>query len=323
MISNNLIRRISVILVLLLISISSVFSQKDKDKNIPPDAKPVLWKEPTDIASRDLFLGPGGAEMKPDVSNIAFLKDDQTGYSVKYHVKDAAGKKWIVKAGNEARPETTAVRLLWAIGYVTEVNYLVPCVHIPNAPKPRKDVPRCEKDGFADVRFEARPDDVQRLDNWAWKKNPFAGTKELNGLIVTMALLNNWDLKDINNQILLTKNENGEPELRYIISDLGATFGKTGGAIAHSRNEPEKFVKTKFIEGVNGGHVRFAFSGKQSELLDNIPIADAKWIGGLLSQLTDQQIQDAFRAGDFTPEEIAILVPALRDRINQLVNLPG
>ena len=323
MISNNLIRRISVILVLLLISISSVFSQKDKDKNIPPDAKPLLWKEPSDIVSRDLFLGPGGAEMKPDVSNIAFLKDDQTGYSVKYHVKDAAGKKWIVKAGNEARPETTAVRLLWAIGYVTEVNYLVPCVHIPNAPKPRKDVPRCEKDGFADVRFEARPDDVQRLDNWAWKKNPFAGTKELNGLIVTMALLNNWDLKDINNQILLTKNENGEPELRYIISDLGATFGKTGGAIGHSRNEPEKFVKTKFIEGVNGGHVRFAFSGKQSELLDNITIADAKWIGGFLSQLTDQQLQDAFRAGDFTPEEIAILVAALRDRINQLVNLPG
>src|SRR5205823_9505766 len=103
------------------------------------------------------------------------------------------------------------------------------------------------------------------------------------GLIVTMALLNNWDLKDINNQILLVKNESTAPELRYIISDLGATFGKTGGAIAHSRNEPEKFVKTKFVEGVDGGHVRFAFSGKQSELLDKITVADAKWIGGLLS----------------------------------------
>jgi len=323
MISNNSTRRVSVILILLLASLTSVFSQKEKDKNIPPDAKPVLWKEPADIASRDLFLGPGGEEMKPDVSKLTLLKDDQTGYSVKYRVTDAAGKKWVTKVGNEARPETTAVRLLWAIGYVTEVNYLVPCVHIPNAPKPRKDVPRCEKDGFADVRFEARPDDVQRLDNWAWKKNPFVGTKELNGLIVMMAMLNNWDLKDVNNEILLGKNENGEPELRYIISDLGATFGKTGGAIAHSRNEPEKFVKTKFVEGVDGGHVRFAFSGKQSDLLDKITVADAKWVGGLLSQLTDQQLQDAFRAGDFTPEEIAILVPALRDRINQLVNLPG
>ncbi len=323
MISNNLTRRVSVILVLLLASLTSVFSQKEKDKSIPPDAKPVLWKEPADIASRDLFLGPGGEEMKPDVAQITFVKDDQNGYSVKYHVKDAAGKKWVLKVGNEARPETTANRLLWAIGYPTEIDYVVPCVHIPNAPKPRKEVPRCEKDGFADVRFEARPEDVQRLDSWAWKKNPFTGTKELNGLIVVMALLNNWDLKDINNQILLVKNEAGESELRYIISDLGATFGKTGGAIAHSRNEPEKFVKTKFVEGVNGGRVRFAFSGKQGELLDHITVADAKWIGSLLSQLTDQQLQDAFRAGDFTPEEIGLLVPALRDRINQLVNLPG
>jgi hypothetical protein len=321
MISNMYSKRICVILILLLASISSVFSQKDKDKTIPPDAKPVLWKEPTDIASRDLFLGPGGEEMKPDVSQITFMKDDQNGYSVKYHVKDAAGKKWVVKVGNEARPETTANRLLWAIGYATEIDYVVPCVKIPNAPKPRKGVPRCEQDGFADVRFEARPDDVQRLDNWAWKKNPFAGTKELNGLIVIMALLNNWDLKDVNNQMLLVKNESGESELRYIISDLGATFGKTGGFISHSRNEPEKFVKTKFIDGVEGGHVRFAFSGKQGDLLDKITVADAKWLGNLLSQLTDQQLQDAFRAGDFKPEEINILVPVLRDRINQLVNL--
>jgi hypothetical protein len=317
-------RRVSLILILALTSVVSVFSQnKDKEKSVPPDAKAVLWKEPTDIASRDLFLGPGGDTMKPDVSQLTLIKDDQTGYSVKYRVKDAAGKEWVAKVGNEARPETTAVRLLWAVGYVTEVNYLVPCVNIPNAPKPRKDVPRCEKDGFADVRFEARPDDVQRLDNWSWKKNPFLGTKELNGLVVMMALLNNWDLKDVNNETVLVKNENGESELQYIISDLGATFGKTGGAISHSRNEPEKFVKTKFVEGVEGGHVRFAFSGKQGDLLDKITVADAKWIGGLLSQLTDQQLQDAFRAGDFKPEEIDILVPALRDRINQLVNLPG
>lgn len=321
--SRKYTKRVSLILVLLLTCMSSVFSQKDQDKSIPPDAKPVLWNEQADIASRNLFLGPGPEEMKPDVSQITFVKDDQTGYSVKYHVKDAAGKKWVVKVGNEARPETTANRLLWAIGYATETDYLVSCVHIPNAPKPRKDVPRCEKDGFADARFEARPDDAQRVGNWSWKKNPFVRTKELNGLIVVMALLNNWDLKDVNNQMLLTKNENGESQLLYVISDLGATFGKTGGAISHSRNEPEKFVKTKFVEGVDAGRVRFAYSGKQGELLDNITVADAKWIGGLLSQLTDQQLQDAFRAGDFKPEEIALLVPALRDRIDQLVNLPG
>ena len=327
MFSNKYPGLISLICLIILLPIPGVFAQKKvdkKDKSVPTNATPVLWREPTDIASRDLLLGPGGAAMKPDITKVTFVQDEGPGgYSVKYRVRDGAGRTWVVKVGNEARPETTTGRLLWAVGYVTEVTYVVPCVQIPGAPKPRKDVPRCERDGFADVRFEARPDDVKRLDQWAWKSNPFAGTKELKGLLVLMALLNNWDLKDSNNRILLVNNESGQPELRYIISDLGATFGKTGGFISHSRNEPEKFVKTKFVEGVDRGHVRFAFSGKQGELLDQITVADAKWIGGLLAQLSDQQLQDAFRAGNFKPDEIQILTQALKERIYQLVNLPG
>jgi hypothetical protein len=261
--------------------------------------------------------------MKPDLSNVTFTKADPEGYSVKYHVRDGAGRKWLVKIGNEARPETVAVRLLWAVGYATEVNYLAPCVHIKGAPKPRKNVERCEGDGFADVRFEARPDNVKRLDIWEWKKNPFAGTKELHGLAVLMALLNNWDLKNDNNKILQVTGDDGRSELQYVISDLGATFGKTGGPISHSRNEPEKYVKTKFVEQVKGDRVQFAFSGKQGELLEQVSVADAKWIGGLLAQLSDQQLQDAFRAGNFQPDEIQMLTQAVRARIEQLVNLPG
>lgn len=327
MFSNKYLRLVSLICLLIVLPIPGVFAQKNadkKNKSIPTNATPVLWREPTDIASRDLLLGPGGAAMKPDITKVTLVQEEgASGYSVKYRVRDAAGRTWVVKVGNEARPETTAGRLLWAVGYVTEVTYVAPCVQIPGAPKPRKDVPRCEGNGFADVRFEARPDDVKRLDQWAWKSNPFAGTKELKALLVLMALLNNWDLKDTNNRILLANNEAGQPELRYIISDLGATFGKTGGFISHSRNEPEQFAKTKFVEGVERGHVRFAFSGKQGELLDQITVADAKWIGGLLAQLSDQQLQDAFRAGNFKPDEIQILTQALKERINQLVNLPG
>src|SRR5690242_11471429 len=93
------------------------FAQKDKDKG-RKEAKEVLtgeavlWREPTDITSRDLFLGSGGDEMKPDLSNVTFEKEEASGYSVKYTVHDGAGKKWVVKLGNEARPETTANRLL-------------------------------------------------------------------------------------------------------------------------------------------------------------------------------------------------------------------
>ena len=317
--------KLSVLMVTLFLTlVHPVFGQDEsKKKKEIPEGTPILWQEPTDISSRDLFLGPGGEAMKPDLSSVTFIKEEEGGYSVKYRVHDGAGKTWVVKVGNEARPETASVRLAWAVGYMTEINYLYPCVKIAGAPKPRKKVERCEGDGFADVRFEARPEDVKRLDEWSWTDNPFKGTNELQGLIVLMGLLNNWDLKDTNNKILLVQSADGQNELRYIISDLGATFGKTGGFISHSRNEPEKYVKTKFVEGVEGGRVKFAYSGKNSGLFRDITVEQAKWIGDLLSRLSDQQITDALRAANFTPKEIQILLPSVRERINQLVNLPG
>jgi hypothetical protein len=312
------------LLALIPLASSQETKKKDKDDSVTTDAADaVLWREPTDIASRDLFLGPGGEEMKPDLSHVTFVKENPAGYSVKYNVRDGRDRKWVAKLGNEARPETAAVRLLWAVGYVTEITYLAPCVHIAGAPKPRKKVKRCEGDGFADVRFEARGEGVKRGDNWDWKSNPFVEKRELKGLLVMMALLNNWDLKTTNNVVLQVTNPDGTIERRYVISDLGATFGKTGGPMSHSRNEPEKYVKTRFVEGADKGRVRFAFSGKQNGLLDQVTIEDAKWIGKLLAQLSDQQIQDAFRAADFQPEEIQMLTQTVKDRINQLANLPG
>ena len=310
----------------LFLAVPLAFSQekkKDKGDATAVAGEAVLWREPTDITSRDLFLGSGGEEHKPDLSHVTFEKEGSTGYSVKWDVRDGAGHKWVAKMGNEARPETAANRLVWAAGYATETVYLAPCAHISGAPKPRKEVKRCEGDGFADVRFEARGEGVKRGDNWDWKSNPFAGKRELNGLLVIMALLNNWDLKTTNNVVLAVANPDGTTELRYVISDLGATFGKTGGPISHSRNEPEKYVKTKFVEGEDHGRLKFGYNGKQSDLFNQVSIADAKWIGTLLAQLSDKQLEDAFRAADFTPEETQILVTEVKDRINELVNLPG
>ncbi len=63
-----------------------------KDKPAPRGT-PVLWREPADIASRDLFLGPGGASMRPDVRSVTFVKEEKGGYSTKYRVKDGGGAR--------------------------------------------------------------------------------------------------------------------------------------------------------------------------------------------------------------------------------------
>jgi hypothetical protein len=313
-----------VAMLLLLSLLSPAARAQDDKKKEQPTGTPVLWQDPGDISSKNLLEGPGGEEMKPDVSNLTFISEDASGFSYGMRVRDGAGKTWVVKLGKEAQPETSASRLLWAIGYVTEIHYLYPCVHVKGMPKsPAKSVPRCEGDGFANARFEARPEGIKRLDEWTWANNPFVGTKEMKGLIVMMALINNWDLKDSNNKVIFVPASvtGGQDELHYILSDLGATFGKTGGFLSRSRNAAKDYAKSKFVTGIQGNNVKFAYSGKNQALMNGITVEDARWVGGLLAKLSDRQIEDAFRAGNFTQDEVEMLAQAVRRKIEELNRL--
>src|ERR1044072_6761980 len=153
---------ILILVALLIPSIETGFAKSKKKKEVP-SGTPIMWRRPTDIASRDLFLGPGGARMQPDLRRITLLKEEKGGYSKKYRVRDGSGREWVAKIGKEAQSETSAIRLLWGVGYGTEVNYLVPRVTIPG------------KGTFSNVRFEARPERWDRVGEWQWKRNPFIG----------------------------------------------------------------------------------------------------------------------------------------------------
>jgi len=322
--------KLAVAALILFGLLSPASAQDKKEKKPGPAGTPVLWRAPDDIASRDLFLGPGGREMRPDLGRVTFVKEETGGYSKKFRVRDGAGRVWVAKLGKEAQAETAAVRLVWAVGYMTEVNYLAPCVVIEGAPDPGKDIERCQGGGFSNVRFEARPEGVRRLDEWKWSENPFVNTKELKGLVVMMSLVNNWDIKDTNNKILYVPGADGsDGELRYIVSDLGATFGRVKldvpglWRIRRNRNDPADYSKDGFLEDVKGGQVYLFYKGKRQDLFDDIRVDEARWIAGLLSQLSERQIADAFRAANYTPEEVQTLTAAVRGRIEELSGIPA
>jgi len=306
----------TVILLAIILSMTATdigVVAKPKKKKQAPQGTPVLWRRPTDISQRDLFLGPGGSSNRPDLRRVTFVKEEKGGYSKKYRVRDASGREWVAKIGKESQAETSAVRLLWGVGYITEVNYLVPRVTIPG------------KGTFTNVRFEARPEEWDRVGEWKWKQNPFVGTPEYQGLKIMMALINNWDLKDSNNEIIQVNGNNGA-ELRYIISDLGATFGHASTTplfwrLTRSRNKPENYAKSKFFEKVKGDRVVLHFGGKNSGLMKNIDVRDAQWLSGWLSQLSDQQLRDAFRAANYRPDQINMLARTVRERTNELLYL--
>ncbi len=308
-------RQISIATFFLFLFLIAWPSQVTAKKKKPmPRGTPIFWRAPEKIGTRDLYLGPGGSAMKPNVRRVKFIKEEKGGYSKKYRIRDAAGRVWVAKVGKEAQSETAAIRLLWAAGYETEINYLVPRLRIPG------------QGTFENVRLEARPASWKRLDEWKWDENPFVGSREFQGLKTMMMLFNNWDIKDSNNVVILARGQGNE--LRYVISDLGATFGKTGTLpliwrINRSRNNVEDYEKAKFIEGVrDNGMVNFRYGGRKREIFDNITVSQAKWLGDLLSGLSADQIKDAFRAANYDSEEIGNLTDTVLDRIEQLRSLP-
>jgi len=303
----------SVCLILLLLAQPFAFAgqdKKNKDDKKELTGKPVMWKDPTDLESRNLVLGAGGEEMKPDVSTLTFIEQKTGGFSTKYRVKDAKGNEWVAKIGKEAQTDTAANRLLWALGYETEIAYLIPHAKIEG------------KGEFDNVRLEARPANVKRAGNWMWENNPFMSAPEFKGLKILMVMLNNWDMKDDNNEILAPRGDtSGDAELRYIISDLGATFGKTGGFISRSRNKPSDYVKAVFIKKLNGDKIEFNYSGKNQKLFEGLTVSDARWLSNLLKRLSDDQIKDAFRSANYSTEEIDLLAGEFKERIAALAKL--
>lgn len=304
---------------------------------------PVLWREPVDIASRNLLYGPGGQEHAPHGA-MTFVSEDMNGTNPKFVVRDEDGVKWKLKLGAEAKPEPVAAHLVWSVGYFANEDYFMPEVQVKNLPA---HVHRGQKwisaDGtMRDVRLKRYLNGEKKIGIWQWRNNPFADTRELNGLRVMMAVINNWDLKDINNEVYREKHsdQGAGPELVYMVTDLGSSFGTTNFERSHekSKGNLNSYQHSKFIRKVDGDFVDFDDPKRPQTIIAvnpkefvsrvneewigrHIPRADAKWIGQLLAKLSPEQIRDAFRAGGYSPEEAESFAAVVESRIRDLNQL--
>jgi hypothetical protein len=338
-------RRFLTLLVMLLVAFSSTaYGQKKKGE---PVGKPIAWHNPGDVASRDLRFGPGSAALAP-VSPFTFLEEIKTGVSPKFKVKDARGVVWSVKMGEESQAETVATRLVWAMGYFADEAYYFDRVEITNLPRLSRGQNFIENGTIVrGARFEPKRPDVARGETWDWLENPFIGNREFNGLKVMMVLLANYDTRLDNNQIYVARNtETGELEARYVVNDIGATFGRVGGLGGKRvKNSLEDYRASKFVVSVENGMVNFDYNTKpkgaggafaslfnpgyakrqanKEKAMRSVPVEDARWIGSMLAQLSDEQLRDAFQAANYDHATTEGFVAVLRDRINQLTQLPA
>ena len=276
---------------------------------------------------------------------FVFIEEDKSGESPKFDVRDARGVVWRVKLGPEAQSETVATRLVWAVGYFAEEAYYLERAQVRGLPRLSRGRQYVGRDGLVlGARFEPRRANVERGPEWGWNDNPFKGTRELSGLKVLMILLNNFDARAANNRIFYVGDSRQRQEARYVVSDLGATLGKADGLGGRrTKNNLKDFLSTRFVTGTedDGRTVEFDYDTRPTKLgmfsifyppyyrgevkkekaMRGIPTDDARWIGSLLSQLSDEQLRDAFRAAHYDRATMEGYVRSLRERINQLTRL--
>ena len=341
--------RSTVVLVILALSVPLSAQKRTKEekrearRERAADWPARICRDSDDVEALNLFYGEGGAEHAPDPAGpYTFLKEDLNGTNPKFDVEDAQGVQWRVKLDsdrrlhaerhNEPQAETAASRLLWAAGYFVDEDYYLDGLTVAGLPRLHRGNRFVSADGrvTGGIRLKRRPRDVQKLGDWDWFDNPFLGTRELNGLRVMMALLNNWDLPSDNNTVDALHGER-----HFLVSDIGASFGKSGNYFTRSKSVLQDYASSPFIDRTTPDYVDFVMHSRpffltifdvpmyrertrMERITKHIPREDVRWLGQKLARLSDEQLRDCFRAAGYRPEEVDGYVRAVEDRIAAL-----
>ena len=69
-----------------------------------------------------------------------------------------------------------------------------------------------------------------------------------------------------------------------------------------TRNDIDDFESQRFIKRVDDGRVEFDFHTFYGSVVDLVRPSDVRWMADLMSRVTDEQWDAAFRAADYSPE---------------------
>jgi hypothetical protein len=284
----------------------------------PAEKLAELWQHPQDLATRDLFHGPGGPDASPAAGiSYTWVSTDTTGYSPGYEVRGPDGRVWDVKLGPEAQTEVVTSRILWAAGYHQPVTYYVANWQLAGGPGGQQQ----------GARFRLESEEAEVIGDWSWSDNDFIGTQPYDGLVITNILLNSWDWKTSNNKIYRAKSGSSPPQ-RYVVRDLGASLGKTKtsrllwilpipvrGFGQGSRNNVDDFESQGLIKRIDERRVDFDFHTIYGPVVDLVHPSSVRWTAELLNRISDAQWDAAFKAADYSPDVRARFIRKIKAKI--------
>ena len=151
-------------------------------------------------------------------------------------VRDAKGVSGC-EAGYRGPAGSGASPLVWAAGYSVDEDYFASEIHVTGLPAHlhRGQKFKDEKDNFHDARLKRQSNRGEKAGRWKWRQNPFVGTREFNGLRTLVAVINDWDVKDVNTAI---RDEEAEQADNSVFSDQ-----RSGASFESGRREPTVEIK--------------------------------------------------------------------------------
>ena len=310
----------------------SFYRRKTAPPAPPVAPRKTIWRDPGHVEALDFDAGPGGPDGAPRPP-FCFVEEHLAGSSPCMSVRDARGRVWRIKWGDEVQSETFASRVAWAAGYHVEQNYYLAEGRIEGAQGLTRAADCVGEDcTFRPARFELDEPGVVKLfdeHGWAWDDNPFVGTRELAGLKIVLMLVSNWDNKDVrdvargsNTAIFEHRLADGAREARYLIIDWGASMGGWAPIGFRSKWDAEAFAEQtpEFVRGVaEDGAVEWGYLGQRTEEATlGITVEDVRWLYQYVGRITDAQLGDGLRAAGADPAEIESFTRSLRARLEQL-----
>jgi hypothetical protein len=272
-----------------------------------------LWSDPADIAARDFFNGPWGAELAPDPAELyTFVEAKIGGINPGMTVRDSRNREWKVKqppnTGRNAEGpiEVVLSRVLSGVGYHQPPVYFMPAFRLTKG----------KAEGQAvGGRFRLKIRGLKERSDWAWRRNPFIGSEPFEGLKVILLMFNSSDLKDSNNSLYEDARDGATIRHWYVVRDLGTALGSTA-RLAPVRGDPDVFERLGFIDYVKDGFVEFHYNGRHQPVVDQcIRPSDVRWAASLLSRVSDGQWHDAFRAGGYPLDVRSRFIAKLQSKI--------
>jgi hypothetical protein len=281
-----------------------------------------VW-EPTDIPSKDMVAGPERKDGFKTGETIScdFVGKKMTGRSPKFTCAIPPDDELKVKYGRdngEVYGEVAATRLLWALGFGADAMYPVKilCHKCPQRLGGTPNDGRLDEILFDPVAVERKMhghDIVTHKDEgWSWAEldqvSESAGGAPLaqrDALKLLAAFIQHTDSKPSQQRLTcLDKEWKGETPCQQplmLLNDLGLTFGKSNALNRSTKGSVnfEEWSQTPVWKEKTGCVANL--SGSLSGTLENPRISEEgrAFLAGLLTQLTDQQINDMFESARF------------------------